>query len=318
MTEITDKKFQHWLSLMDEGLQAFFEQLPRNVRDQLDYSIESVDVLEAWLLKRYPNFEAARQDTEIKLFEGAGRYIGEAFRKVVGGRWTIERRPRHLFQDIPILLDYGGADVPICPQAMAKVSTSRREGTFVSSVFHNMLAEQAAYKRRASRTRESAEQAFQAWLSAMDDVLKAFLRELPEQVSAKLDYSVESLNVLETWLLERYPEGEEADAIARMMKWTSILDPATVPPILDSVGRYVGETFRKNIGGRWWLDIDVDVFGVYGELPLIIEFSPEPAPICPLTIATDAIEARVGNDMSRSFCNIRADIPIVRAHLQKQ
>ena len=311
---MTDAEFQRWLSSMDDGLREFFEELPDAVSSKLDYSIDSLDVLEAWLLERYPTFEAGVEETEAPIIDGAGRYIGETFRKHAGGRWSIERN--NLFAGFPVITDFGGG-IPECPHTSATASLDRREGDYISSSLRNTFVVQAAYKRMRSRTRASAERDFQAWLATMDDVLEAFLEQLPESVAAKLDYSMESLDVLEAWLLERYPAGEAADAIIGLVKRPAFLDPATVPPILDAVGRYVGETFRKQVGGRWWLDIDLEKFFVYGELPLIIEFSPEPAPICPLTAALDSLETREGQVISGCFRGIRDEIPILRAHLQK-
>ena len=312
---MTDAEFQRWLSSMDDGLRAFFQRQPEAVASKLDYSIDSLDVLEAWLLERYPTYEDSLKAAESPILDGAGRYIGETFLKTVGGRWSIEREP--VYGDMPVIIDFGGSGMPERPRCLATAAMDRREGDFISSAFHNTFVVRGAYKRMRSRTRASAERAFQAWLAAMDDVLAAFFEQLPENVAAKLDYSMESLDVLEAWLLERYPAGEAADAIIELVKRPAFLDPATVPPILDAVGRYVGETFRKQVGGRWWLDIDLKKFFVYGELPLIIEFSPEPAPICPLTAALDSLETREGQVISGLFRGIRDEIPILRAHLQK-
>ena len=46
MTEI-EEEFQHWLDYMDDALDEFTARLPDEVSGRLDYSVESLDVLEA-------------------------------------------------------------------------------------------------------------------------------------------------------------------------------------------------------------------------------------------------------------------------------
>src|SRR5579871_6937708 len=95
---------------------------------------------------------------------------------------------------------------------------------------------------------------FDDWLVAMDDKLEMLLAEVPEAISDQLDYSVGSLSVLETWLLSSFTSAEH---ILKADKH-----------LLDRLSCYVGETFRKNIGGAWTIDYsdEDDVF--YG-LPVI-------------------------------------------------
>ena len=84
----------------------------------------------------------------------------------------------------------------------------------------------------------ATEDDFEYWLADMDDALERFFPQLPEAVRSKLDYSSASLDVLESWFLERYPN---MDAV--LQKSESLT--------LDGVSRYVGETFRKQFGGHW-------------------------------------------------------------------
>jgi len=48
------EEFQDWLDHMEEALDAWLDRLPEEVRDKLDFSIDSLDALEGWLLERYP------------------------------------------------------------------------------------------------------------------------------------------------------------------------------------------------------------------------------------------------------------------------
>ncbi len=50
LRKVTPEGLDDWRDEMDEVLAEFFALLPASVRGALDYSIDSMDVLEAWLL----------------------------------------------------------------------------------------------------------------------------------------------------------------------------------------------------------------------------------------------------------------------------
>ena len=99
---------------------------------------------------------------------------------------------------------------------------------------------------------------FEAWVTAMDDVLEQFKELLPSKVVAKLDASPESLNDLEAWILQSYPDSQAVKA----EKNTTLIDGAA---------RYLGEVLRSNLGGiwdiRWGKPTDVN-----NGIPLIVGY----------------------------------------------
>ena len=97
-----------------------------------------------------------------------------------------------------------------------------------------------------------------------------------DNVRRKLDYSPASLDVLEAWLLARYPDGDAARAETEVL-------------LLDGVARYVGETFRKNVGGQWWFDLDG---WTHEGLPQIAGIAEGLPPVCPLALLREATELR--------------------------
>ncbi|MDR1502140.1 MAG: hypothetical protein LBT43_06765 [Prevotella sp.] len=91
------------------------------------------------------------------------------------------------------------------------------------------------------------------WLTIMPDVMYN-LQLLPKNVSSKLDYSVESLNILELYIIENYNMEE--------------LKLPNYKTVVDLFSRYIGETFRKNIKDTIWeMENRKDYFG-YG-FPMI-------------------------------------------------
>ena len=118
---------------------------------------------------------------------------------------------------------------------------------------------------------------FQYWLMEMGDRLDEFIEEMPAQLM--LDYSPESLLRLEEWILKTYP------TVGDILKETEKRK-------LDSLARYVGQVYRKNLNGKWKLFLD-DSNNVYYELPVILISGLDP--ICPLTEVTACVDRRKGD-----------------------
>lgn len=121
---------------------------------------------------------------------------------------------------------------------------------------------------------------FEMWLADMDDALDRFIQSVDPGTARLLDYSPSSLAPLEKWILERY----------------STPDAMLAPPesrTIDGIARYVGETIRKEIGGRWEMRMDDPKYAYYG-LPQLTGFWDKPTPLCPATMATALVDRRTG------------------------
>ena len=81
------------------------------------------------------------------------------------------------------------------------------------------------------------EEDYNWWLTIMPDVMYN-LKLLPKNVSSKLNYSVESLNILEQYIIENYSIEE--------------LKQSEYKTVADLFSRYIGETFRKHIKDTIW------------------------------------------------------------------
>jgi len=130
---------------------------------------------------------------------------------------------------------------------------------------------------------------FENWLAHMDDALAEFFVWLPPALKDTLDYAPPSLDRLEAFLLERYPNVQAIKADSE--------------PYLDGAARYVGEVFRRNIGGRWRMRDD-DPKYVYAGLPELTFLQERDTPACPLTLVAASLDRRTGAFMSTAFKNL--------------
>jgi hypothetical protein len=133
---------------------------------------------------------------------------------------------------------------------------------------------------------------FEVWLADMDDALERFLNTVPSSVGESLDFSPGSLAPLEQWIPDRYPTVE------------SILRPAE-SQVVDALARYVGETFRRSLNGRWEIRFDDPKYAFYG-LPQVTTSSRSPTPIAPITLVSAAAERRSGQFLENVLAGIIA------------
>jgi len=132
------ENFEEWLFEMDDALEQFVEGIPEPTRSQLDFSTASLDVLEAWVLARYGSPEELMKPEAKHLLDGVARYVGETYRKQLGGRWQIRLDdPKYAFFGLPELTGFSERPTPICPHSLATAMTDRRNGTYLRTILEN-------------------------------------------------------------------------------------------------------------------------------------------------------------------------------------
>ena len=106
--------FQVWLIDMDEAIQNLSNSLPSEVRSRLDYSPESLDLLERWLVEKYSSVQDALSEQSNPILDGASRYVGETLRKNLSGTWFINNTDeKMLYFGIPQLRNMRGQRIQI-------------------------------------------------------------------------------------------------------------------------------------------------------------------------------------------------------------
>jgi hypothetical protein len=135
-----NEEFEFWLADMDDALDRFLATLPAAMVDRMDYSPESLDTIEEWIIGHFPNTEAMLANSESRIVDGLARYIGETFRHQLGGHWEIRLDDeKYAFYGIPQLNALQGSASPVCPAALATSVADRRSGSYLRSVLQSYL-----------------------------------------------------------------------------------------------------------------------------------------------------------------------------------
>ncbi|MDR1502139.1 MAG: hypothetical protein LBT43_06760 [Prevotella sp.] len=130
------------------------------------------------------------------------------------------------------------------------------------------------------------------WLTCMDDVLN-YKCLLPNVVAGRLDYSVESLDIAEQYLLDNF----NIKSIYNVENKYA----------LDFFVRYVGKTFFVNIKNLKWFFILDDKNFYYGEPILTKTHTDLYMLISPLSFIISSLDRQKGNCMSKILRNRIAD-----------
>jgi hypothetical protein len=133
--------FQYWLFDMDDALERFFENLPNGLVMDLDFTLNSLDLLENWILNTYSSIAKIQAIEEASTVDGLVRYIGETFRKTLGGQWEIRfDDPKYIYYGLPQLAHFSSLKIaPICPMRLVTTCVARRKGHFLSTILQNQI-----------------------------------------------------------------------------------------------------------------------------------------------------------------------------------
>jgi hypothetical protein len=78
------------------------------------------------------------------------------------------------------------------------------------------------------------------WRNYVDETIACFMAALPSELRGQLDYSAASLSLIDRWIVDRY---SDLDALVEHDDFYTC--------VYKGVILYVGEIYRKYLGGYW-------------------------------------------------------------------
>ena len=133
------ERFEEWLGYMPEALEKWMENLPSDLRDQLDYSIESLGKLEEWLIAEFPDARSAVGGDNFEIGDGAARYVGETLRKSLGGTWDMDvSDPNGIVFGVPSMRGFPKGGPPVVPLRLVVNALDERNGDYITSIAANL------------------------------------------------------------------------------------------------------------------------------------------------------------------------------------
>ena len=129
------ENFEYWLASMDEFLEEFATEFSEEEQNLLDYSAESLEIVEKWILSNYKDTAAMLKASESQRINQVACYVGETFRKSKGGKWDIQLDdPAFAFYALPVLTGTYDSE---CPLTLVTATADRRTGSYLRQVLEN-------------------------------------------------------------------------------------------------------------------------------------------------------------------------------------
>jgi hypothetical protein len=127
--------FLAWMSEMEAVTNQLFTLVGPAVAARLTFTVDSLDVLEAWLLHTFLNYHELLSPENAAAYDGAARYYGEVLRRAVGGEWVpcLESK-RSSNYGYPTVDNYPGRGARIMPHFCITATIDRRQGNYLSSI----------------------------------------------------------------------------------------------------------------------------------------------------------------------------------------
>ena len=135
----TRENFEEWIILIPFKMEYFTNTFAVENNLKLDYSMESLDELEKWILSNYKKVNDLIEDR--KTLDYLTVYIGETFRKYIGGKWYIDlENKKNVFYSMPVLTspEYKGVTCK-SPMIYATASIDRQKGNHISTILKNSM-----------------------------------------------------------------------------------------------------------------------------------------------------------------------------------
>lgn len=134
-------RFDKWHKLVETEIQDFMSELPLEISEKLDYSVDSLDVLGDWFLTTYPPYESIKDPSNIIIHNGLMYYLGETLRKNLGGYWNVhfaQIEPNYEYGENPVIEGFL-RETALCPWHMIGTMLKRRDRGFFSGLTKGYL-----------------------------------------------------------------------------------------------------------------------------------------------------------------------------------
>lgn len=131
--------FEAWLWDMPNALERFKNRMPKEIQDKLDFSLQSLDIVEKHLLDNYETIEQIKNEPS-SILDGYAVYVGETFRNVLKNnkvnQWELMLEEDNVYYLLPVITIDGFID---CPLSLCTACIDRRWGNYWSWILNNQL-----------------------------------------------------------------------------------------------------------------------------------------------------------------------------------
>ncbi|MFJ1435833.1 hypothetical protein ACILFN_10895 [Capnocytophaga canimorsus] len=297
-----EDKFENFIFNIDNYVESIQNKAKSQGLD-FDLSIKSVDLIEKYIV----NNDITIENDD---YNDLSAYLGEVVRRnFQNAQWkcNLDKVNNSIYYGFPVIEGHSTEGILLSPFHLIKAFILRKKERLLLGAIENQInpelidwsdfptekqTDPICKKRNImSYTQDN----FQDWIFYIDDKMDDFTQNFAQQHHLILDYSIQSLDDLEQWIFTNFENN------------TLLIENAK---LLDLLTIYIGETFRKHIGGKWVMDTE-NKKNAYYMLPVLTDkkYKVEKY-VAPSTFATACISRKKGNYISTILKNNMADMGI--------
>lgn len=140
-----EEQFEWWITSIDEKVSNLKKKLPVEIKDNLDKSIDSIDVIENFLIQ---NYNSTDKKIDFELWDQIASYIGAVYKlNLEKSRWFIELEDEaNIFYNKPGLQI--NSNIYFYPHSYVTAAIDRRIGNFISHVTKNHRCRQKSFHKK--------------------------------------------------------------------------------------------------------------------------------------------------------------------------
>jgi len=132
MYRFTDPdKYVEWRQNVPVFLREFEEFFKEQTSIVLDYSVESLDQVEEWILENYPDSDAMIHESNFEILNWLTCYVGEVRCKAIKGRWHFDATHDNLYREVAVIYEPNGSHD--WPETWPRNVPYRRTGSLMST-----------------------------------------------------------------------------------------------------------------------------------------------------------------------------------------
>jgi len=134
-----EEDFHWWITCLPDRIQELKQILPKELSSKLDESIESLDLLEVYIIENYDR-EFLKSEKGKDILNMLASYLASAIHTLLPNlKFYIElENKKDAYYCLPILKSAKGA--PICPYILPITISLRKKGDFVSTIVNKALS----------------------------------------------------------------------------------------------------------------------------------------------------------------------------------
>lgn len=132
------ENLEAWITFIPDKVTSLKKVLPAEVSNRLDYSAQSLDLIEQFLLDKFVREDFTKNENK-DLLDQLASYLGTTCRRNwVNSFWDIELDDeKQAFFGVPVLKVQGNALPPFSPYHTITALFSRKRGNFLSTILEN-------------------------------------------------------------------------------------------------------------------------------------------------------------------------------------